>query len=197
MELNRRDFIAAAGVLGAVWFVGNDDERAAAGHHAHLQQSSQPPRLLFLSREQARELDAMTSRIIPTDETPGAHEAGVVYFIDHSVTTFAKDMQPTIVDGLKELATEAGKKFPGTVRFSALTGAQQDEVLKAMEKGKFFGAMRFATIAGMFALPTYGGNRNYIGWKLVGQDLQLDYQSPFGYYDQPQVLARMRRGENP
>ncbi len=197
IEVNRRDFLVAAGALGAVWFVGNDDERTAANHHAHRQQAAPAPKLLFLSRDQARELDAMTSRIIPTDDTPGAHEAGVVYFIDHSMTTFAKDMQPRIVDGLKQLANEASLMFPGTMRFSALSTGQQDVVLKKIEQSEFFGVVRFATIAGMFSLPEYGGNRDYVGWKLIGQDLLMDYQPPFGYYDRPEVLQRIRRGETP
>ena len=195
-EPDRRGFLAAAGALGAVWILGG--ERAAADpSHAHLPAGSQPQRLQWLSAEQAREIDAVASRIIPTDDTPGAHEAGVVYFIDRGLATFGKDQQPLFTKGLQELTDAAGKRFPGTTRFSRLTPAQQDEVLKDIESTPFFGALRFATIAGMFALPTHGGIRNYVGWKVIGQDLVLDYKPPFGYYDRPDVLARIRRGENP
>lgn len=62
--------------------------------------------------------------------------------------------------------------------FDALHAAQQDEVLNGLEAGtialddvpaKTFFAMLFEnTTEGFFADPVYGGNRNKIGWKLVG-----------------------------
>ena len=63
-------------------------------------------------------------------------------------------------------------------RFDLLTTAQQDELLKALEGGKidlpsvsaklFFGLLWRNTEEGFFADPLYGGNRDKIGWKLVG-----------------------------
>ena len=43
--------------------------------------------------------------------------------------------------------------------------------------------MRYLTIAGMFALPEYGGNRENIGYQLIGFDDQHVWQPPFGFYD--------------
>ena len=43
--------------------------------------------------------------------------------------------------------------------------------------------MRFLTIAGTFTLPDYGGNREGVGWKLIGFEPQHMYQPPFGFYD--------------
>ena len=43
--------------------------------------------------------------------------------------------------------------------------------------------LRYLTIAGMFALPEYGGNRNLVGDQLVGFDDHLGWTIPFGYYD--------------
>ena len=45
----------------------------------------------------------MAAQIIPTDETPGAREAGVVYFVDRALTTFDVDQQPLYSAGLREL----------------------------------------------------------------------------------------------
>ena len=114
-----------------------------------------------------------------------AREAGVVYFIDKSLTTFGKDQQPVFAAGLRVLRDHVARKVRGQTRFSALTPAQQDEVLRGIEQTPFFQTMQFATTAGMFALPSYGGNRDYLGWKLMGQDLVQDYKPPFGYYDDP------------
>jgi gluconate 2-dehydrogenase gamma chain len=193
--LSRRDFVGAVGSIGGFWLLSDPAALLAATDHAHQQAAAQTPKLLFLSPAQAREIDAVTSRIIPTDDRPGAHEAGIVYFVDKSLTTFAKEQAPAITEGLKKLADDVSAKYPGQTKFSALTVAQQDELLKSMEQTAFFGTMRFVTIAGMFALPTYGGNRNYAGWKLVGQDLTQDYKPPFGWYDEPKNKRALMQGE--
>jgi len=62
--------------------------------------------------------------------------------------------------------------------FSALTAAQQDEVLRGLDGGKieleavrsqfFFNMLLANTLEGFFADPIYGGNRDKAGWKLVG-----------------------------
>ena len=49
-----------------------------------------------------------------------------------------------------------------------LTPAQQDESLREIEKTPFFQTARFDTIVGTFALPTWGGNRDYAGWHMLG-----------------------------
>jgi gluconate 2-dehydrogenase gamma chain len=62
--------------------------------------------------------------------------------------------------------------------FADLTPSQQDELLTLAEQGKldfgvlpsavFFGALLDAVMEGFFSDPIYGGNREKIGWKLVG-----------------------------
>lgn len=62
--------------------------------------------------------------------------------------------------------------------FAELQTAQQDEVLGELESGKlalqavqgsfFFNILLANTFEGFFADPIYGGNRDKIGWKLVG-----------------------------
>jgi gluconate 2-dehydrogenase gamma chain len=39
------------------------------------------------------------------------------------------------------------------------------------------------TMVGMFSLPSYGGNIEKIGWRLIGFDDSHVWQPPFGYYD--------------
>jgi gluconate 2-dehydrogenase gamma chain len=60
---------------------------------------------------------------------------------------------------------------------------QQDEILHDIESTPFFQAIRFDTIVGTFALPSWGGNRDYMGWHLLGFEHQMRFQPPFGYYD--------------
>lgn len=192
-KLSRRDFVAGA---AAVWAAGalacrdgaGDGVGDAATHPGtHAGDSTgAPPVLTHFSAAQAVEVEAVAARIFPSDDTPGAREAGVVHFIDRGMTTFAADQKQLFEDGLAMLGREVAKRHPGQVRFSALTEAQQDALLKGIEGTDFFGALRFATIAGMFALPKYGGNRDYAGWKLVGQESVFEYKPPFGWYDRPE-----------
>jgi gluconate 2-dehydrogenase gamma chain len=39
---------------------------------------------------------------------------------------------------------------------------------------------------GFFGDPSYGGNRDQAGWKLIGFEDKHQYEPPFGYYDGPE-----------
>lgn len=182
---SRRDFVATVGSIGAIWLLADGNERAEAADHAAHQLTQAQPSLTTLTQAEAAEIEAFAGRIIPTDDTPGAREAGVVYFIDRSLSTFAKDQLPAVREGLAKLERDVAAKVPGQTRLSALSAAQQDEVIKSIEETPFFGQMRFATLSGFFSLPTYGGNRDFVGWKLVGQESAMEFRAPFGWYDQP------------
>jgi len=196
-DVSRRDFVTA---LGAVWISGSlacardatreSPDSAAAppslanGHMDDGEAGAQT--LSHFSAVQGAEIEAVASRIIPSDDGPGAKEAGCVYFIDKGLMTFAKDQAKTVDEGLVALSTSVAKAHKGETRFSALTTSQQDAMLRGMEKTPFFGILRFATIAGFLALPKYGGNRDFVGWKYIGQDHVAEYKPPFGWYDRPE-----------
>ena len=79
--LSRRSFLVS-GVTGlsTAWVAANWPAALAAAQHARAStQSGVPPKFEFFTPEQAAEIDALTACIIPSDETPGAREAGVVY----------------------------------------------------------------------------------------------------------------------
>jgi hypothetical protein len=40
------------------------------------------------------------------------------------------------------------------------------------------------TILGFFAMSSYGGNRDHVGWDLIGFEGHGAWTAPFGYYDQ-------------
>ncbi len=141
--------------------------------------------LTHFTAAQGADIEAIASRIIPTDDAPGAKEAGVVYFIDRMLGAAAKEQVPLFDGGLVALSKYVTKTFPGKTTFAALTAEQQDLTLRSMEKTPFFGAMRFATIAGFLSLPKYGGNRDFVGWKFIGQEHVMEHKPPFGWYDRP------------
>jgi len=197
---SRRQFLSR-GVTGlsAAWVSANLPALIAAAEHAHnAARSATPPKFEFFTPEQAKEVDAMTSRIIPTDDTPGAHEAGVVYFIDRGLTSFYGDDQKTYREGLQEMQARVAETFPGATKFSALTAEQQDQLLHSFDDDSsaaprprrvrpgaqnFFQTLRQHTIAGFLIDPDYGGNHDGVGWKIIGREREHTFQPPFGYYD--------------
>src|SRR5207245_1348521 len=80
-ELNRRKFLLRAGTgLSAAWVTANWPALLSAATHAHnAAKAATPPKFEFFTPEEAAEVEAITARIVPTDDTPGAREAGVVY----------------------------------------------------------------------------------------------------------------------
>ena len=181
----RRMFLRAAAAASAAWAAADLVQvEEALAWAAHQTTAHGRYEVTALTVEQAAAIDALTSRIIPsTDGRPGAHEAGVVYFIDKSLATFNAAQKKLYAGGVKDLNRRAARKWKGTAGFTALTAAQQDELLHEIEKTPFFQAARFDTIVGTFALPTFGGNRDYVGWHMLGFEHQPRFQPPFGFYD--------------
>jgi gluconate 2-dehydrogenase gamma chain len=169
---------------------------SAAEPHAHGG-SAKAAKYMFFSAAEVAFVDAAVARLIPADELgPGAKEAGVTYFIDQQLFggwgTMAKMYrQGPYAEGtpqqgyqspltpqeifrvaIREINQQLGKPF------EKLAAKEQDEVLKNLEEGKlalesvpsrfFFNLLLEGTIDGFFADPIYGGNRDKVGWKLVG-----------------------------
>ncbi|HXG94799.1 MAG TPA: gluconate 2-dehydrogenase subunit 3 family protein [Blastocatellia bacterium] len=184
-ELSRRLFLvkSLAGISGA-WLALNMNEIIAAGQHAHhAAQATAPVKFEYFTPEQAAEVEAIAAQIIPTDDTPGAREARVVYFIDRALATFDKDKQPVYVKGLADIKRRAKRVSRKATKFSELTSDRQIKLLKQIEKSAFFDLVRAHTITGMFANPEYGGNYEKAGWKLIGFTDDFYYEPPFGHYD--------------
>ncbi len=177
--VSRREFVGVA-ALSAAWLA------AGAGCKRMGDASHEQTALVHFSPAQAAQVEAIVARIIPSDDTPGAREAGVIHFIDQSLTGFAKDQAPLFAEGLATLGEAVAKKHGSAATFASLTAEQQDAMLRDIEKTPFFGAVRFATIAGFLALPKYGGNKDYIGWKFIGQEVAMEHSAPFGWYDRPE-----------
>ena len=155
-DVSRRLFLirSLTGVSSA-WIALRLPEIVAAQEHAHqAAQAAAPTKLEFFTPEQAAEVEAVAAQIIPTDDTPGAREARVIYFIDRALTTFDKDKQQQYVKGMKELAAKQRKMFKKSAKFSDLNAEQQIKVLKAFEKTEFFETVRVHTIMGFLADPS-------------------------------------------
>jgi len=213
-SVSRRKFLSR-GITGlsAVWVSAHLPAlAAAAGHARRAASSATPPKFEFFTQDEAAEIEAITARIIPTDETPGAREAGIVYFIDRGLASFYAEEQKTYRDGLPELEAKVKEMFPGAAKFSSLSPEQQDGLLHSFDENvaagqrprrarsgaqNFFETVRQHTIAGFLIDPDYGGNHDGVGWKLIGREREHMFQAPFGYYDKdyPGWEAAMKEAE--
>lgn len=178
-ESSRRKFLLKS-VTGAsaAWLAANWPLAVEAAEKAQASGD-----FTYFTPAQAGVIDAMAAQIYPSDSTPGAKEAQVVYFIDLALVTFAQDKQPIYATGFDELAAKTAQMFPGTNSFATLSPEQQIALLTSIEKTPFFRTVRDHTIMGMFAAPQHGGNFNEVGWKEIGFDDSLNFRPPFGAYD--------------
>jgi len=155
----------------------------------------------YLLEPEVRFLDAAVERLIPTDDLgPGARDAGVTCYIDGQLCsawgTHGRNyragpwLEGTPEQGyqsrltpqemyraaIREINQYCRRKYDKA--FENLPASQQDEVLKALEKGAvdlpsvsskaFFDLLWRNTEEGYFADPMYGGNRGKAGWMLLG-----------------------------
>lgn len=177
----------------------------------------------FFDASQRATLEAAMARIIPTDDTPGAREAGTIDFLDRYLSGIdhvrAKpdgsgferlegrtadawrqriaQLRQTYLDGLGELDRVSQEQFGSD--FVELDEASQDRVLAVLERPDragdmdepwspsdheadepalqqtnaeleldFFPLLAFHTRQGFYADPIYGGNRDRMGWKVIG-----------------------------
>lgn len=138
-----------------------------------------------LSPAEAEIVTAAAARIFPTTETPGACEAGAVFYIDRMLAQAYPKLLPGYRKGCAALDRHARRRFKR--RFLELSPEEQDSILTDFQKGgvagfpdapDFFARLRRHTMEGVLGEPAYGGNRGLIGWRLVGFPGQQ-----FGYAD--------------
>src|SRR5437867_1867653 len=105
MLSDRRAFLVTSGsTFAALLLAADATEVREALQYAHRAVTGPPPQQWqALTAEQAADVEAIASQIIPTDDLPGAREAGVVYFIDRSLGTWAADQKQPLVAGLDDL----------------------------------------------------------------------------------------------
>lgn len=184
---SRRDFMKAVGNLAsASWIAMNWPQIAAAAEHAgHAGHDMGAPPTSFttLSAAEAAQVDAISNLIVPGGDTPGARDARVPYFIDNALGSFFAGQLPAFRKGLAEFETGYAARYGAAQPFSAAPEAQQIAWLKEVDTTPFFAAIRRLTILGLIALPKYGGNHDYLGWKLIGVEDNHVWEPPFGYYD--------------
>jgi gluconate 2-dehydrogenase gamma chain len=191
-RLTRREFFARSALCGGTaWLLWSLPRPLA------LKAARQSTERLVFSEAEWKLVEATTGRIIPTDSDPGAVEAGCVNFIDKALAYEEADLRRLYQAALRSMDGFAEARFGQA--FVDLPGEQQDEILRALESGdmpgwssnrvspgEFFQILCTHTIIGFLADPSYGGNLDYAGWKVIG------YPGPrheFGGYTPKQMIG--------
>jgi gluconate 2-dehydrogenase gamma chain len=176
---SRRSFLGnAGGTLGSGWLALQGPLFVAAANAACSRREAGES-FANLTEDDAATIEAVAEQIIPADDSPGAREAGVIWFIDEFMGGNRAAMRPALEAGARDLDLRA----PGDSRFVDLTFEDQAAILRGIESSSFFSSVRFLTIAGMFAMPSHGGNRDKDGWAVIGFADRYAWKPPFGFYD--------------
>jgi gluconate 2-dehydrogenase gamma chain len=155
-----------------------------AGHHAAEGKAESasprgPYRPQFFSAGEYAAIAALTERIIPTDDTPGAREAGVSEFVDFMVWS-DPNVQERFRKGLAWVEGRARAGYGGK-GFAALRAEEQDAILTTMaeavpggakdEGAAFFHLIRQYTVMGFYT--------SKVGMEQIGDPrLQTMYKDP-------------------
>jgi hypothetical protein len=188
---SRRQFMVAVGNLASAgWIALNWPDIALAAepinHAAHHGMHDAPAGGTLkraLTPAEEKDVEAIANQIVPGGKMPGARDAGVIHFINNALASFFGAQLSAFRAGLNGFQ-QAFAAAHGGSSFSAASDAQQIAFLGTVEKTPFFQAVRRLTILGLIALPKYGGNRNNLGWQLIGVEDNHMWAPPFGYYDQ-------------
>jgi gluconate 2-dehydrogenase gamma chain len=173
---SRRKLFKSAGLLGAVVASSTSPAQVIASDNP-APAAVFPEALEVLSAAEAETLEAMVERILPSDELgPGAKEARAAHFIDRSLAADNAASRPLYAIGLTLLNEYAQITYGAD--FHRLDAARQDAILGAVQNNEvpgfnpsgagFFAMVRSHTIDGTFCDPYYGGNRNFVGWDMLG-----------------------------
>lgn len=179
----RRDFVASgARLLGGGWAASSLPLLAALSACARdAAQRGEP--LAFLSADEGRAMGAFAAQVLPSDDTPGAEEAGVLHFVDLALDRYFTVIREPVRQGLADLDGRARAMDPAAAGFADLAPERQAALMREVEETPFFGLARMLTVMGMFSDPSHGGNRDGAGWQVLGVEHRASYQPPFGHYD--------------
>jgi gluconate 2-dehydrogenase gamma chain len=164
---SRREMLRRSAALGAV---------AAVPARVLAQAASAAP-YVTLTAAEAATLEAVVARLIPRDGNgPGALEAGAARYIDGALANALAAQRPAYAAGLAALEAHARAKAGRA--FADLPPDKQDELIGDLEQNRapgftpsssaFFALVLGHTLEGTFGDPHYGGNRDFIGWELIG-----------------------------
>ncbi len=174
---SRRNLLKGVGLTGAALMAASSGTLSAQPSQAIPQRIPVREAFETLTALESANLDAFASRILPSDaESPGAHEARAVHYIDRALAGPMASSREQYGVGLSAL--EDYCRQTKNLSFYQLSEDEQDAIIESMIDSPiegysslnagFFFMVRTHTIDGTFSDPYYGGNRDFIGWDLLG-----------------------------
>ncbi|MGD9711344.1 MAG: gluconate 2-dehydrogenase subunit 3 family protein [Thermomicrobiales bacterium] len=133
---------------------------------------------VVLNPDEFASIEAIFERLFPAgDDGPGAREIGAAHYLDQALAGALRHHASTYRSGLAALDTAAVNLNGAPFRQLEETG--QDHVLRLLQNGEittafpisqveFFALLRTHCLEGLFSDPLYGGNREKLGWKVLG-----------------------------
>ncbi len=168
----RREFVhTAAGAVGAVGLAGP----ATSG----AQPSAAEVSWQFFTEEELPLLEAVVEQLIPTDDFPGAVDAGVPVFLDRQLGGHLRRFRRTYRQGLDSMRRECLERLGKP--FQDLEWDRQTEFLVSVEEGTtdaqfwtevsspaFFRCILEHTMMGYYGDPRHGGNKDGVSFRMIG-----------------------------
>ncbi len=177
-EISRRRFLQSTGALGGASLFRVGVPSLVAITQAACSARDEVSAFQTLGAEEAADFAAIAARIIPTTDTPGATEAGVIWFWDKALGADFDALLPDVRALREQLNANLEKPF------AELSATEQDAALRTIENDYRFEFWRLMTIFGFFSMAKHGGNKDHISWDLIGfKGHHGAWTPPFGYYD--------------
>ncbi len=119
-------------------------------------------------------VSAACERVLPKDADPGALDADVPVYIDRMLQSpVLHQMKEDFLSGTAALNRRANRMFK--VGFAKAKPEQQDELLRIFKESPegsgeahYYELLVVLTLEGFLGDPSYGGNKDGVGWALVG-----------------------------
>jgi len=115
--------------------------------------------------------------------TPGAREAGAVYFVDGALADFMAPAADDFRAGLADFGRRLKRSHPDATSIADLDESTAIDFLRSVEDTPFFELCWTLTVWGTFVDPAYGGNSDRAGWAMIGFEDRHAWHPPFGHYD--------------
>jgi gluconate 2-dehydrogenase gamma chain len=130
-----------------------------------------------LGAEHERTIAAIVDTLVPEDEHgPGGIAAGAHQYIVGALADAYASLRPVYATGLAALDAWTVERHGAP--FADLPAGPRADALRAVEAGEapgfepdaatFFAMVHHHMLEGMFGDPRHGGNRDFIGWRLIG-----------------------------
>lgn len=173
-RFSRRVFIQRLTFFGGgVVLVGAACKRDAAAPLKTPDGDAGSPLLTFTEEELAI-VSAACERMIPRDQDPGALDAQVPVYIDRMLQTpEMRKVRLEFLAGVAALERRSHRMFKKG--FAQAAPAEQDDLLGLFKdspqgtgEAHWFELLTVLTLEGLLGDPSYGGNKDRVGWALVG-----------------------------